>query len=108
MNWCRHNPIKCCTSLVLDDRTAVFTGDTLFIRGCGRTDFQGGSAIALYRSVHDRLFPLPRHTVVYPAHNYRGIHSSTIGEELDFNPRLGGGKTAEEFVAIMDNLELPR
>jgi sulfur dioxygenase len=88
----------------IDDR--VFTGDTLLIRGCGRTDFQGGSAEQLYRSVHEQLFTLPDTCRVYPGHDYQGRTVSTIGEEKAHNPRLGGGRTESEFVTIMRNLKL--
>lgn len=84
----------------------VFTGDTLLIRGCGRTDFQGGSSQALYQSVKERLFTLPGDTVVYPAHDYQGLTASTIAEEIAYNPRLGKGKTFEDFKDIMANLKL--
>lgn len=94
-----------CMSLVTHDRSRVFTGDALFVRGCGRTDFQGGSAASLYHSVVDRLFSLPEETFVYPAHDYRGRTVSTIGEEKRCNPRLAGRSEAE-FVAIMDGLDL--
>eukprot|EP00193_Tetraselmis_chui_P014649 CAMPEP_0177776814 /NCGR_PEP_ID=MMETSP0491_2-20121128/14927_1 /TAXON_ID=63592 /ORGANISM="Tetraselmis chuii, Strain PLY429" /LENGTH=242 /DNA_ID=CAMNT_0019295657 /DNA_START=339 /DNA_END=1067 /DNA_ORIENTATION=+ len=82
----------------------VFTGDALLIRGCGRTDFQQGSAETLYQSVHDQLFTLPDNTRVFPAHDYKGQTSSTIGEEKQYNPRLS--KSVEEFVEIMANLKL--
>lgn len=85
----------------------IFTGDALLIRGCGRTDFQGGSAEKLFNSVTGKLFSLPPETVVYPAHDYKGFTSSTIESEKKHNPRLGGGKTKEEFVQIMANLKLP-
>jgi glyoxylase-like metal-dependent hydrolase (beta-lactamase superfamily II)/rhodanese-related sulfurtransferase len=85
---------------------AVFTGDTLLIRGCGRADFQNGDARALYRSITGTLFALPDDTVVWPGHDYNGRTSSTIGEERRHNPRLAG-KSEAEFVAIMDNLGLP-
>ena len=91
-----------CLSYVFDDM--VFTGDALLIRGCGRTDFQGGSSETLYDSVHSQIFTLPDDTVVYPAHDYKGHRSSTVGEEKRLNPRLG--KTKEEFVDIMANLGL--
>lgn len=84
---------------------AVFTGDTLFIRGCGRTDFQNGSASDLYDSITQVLFLLPAETVVYPGHDYNGMTASTIGEEMRFNPRVAG-KSREEFVAIMAALNL--
>ncbi|KAF6264196.1 beta-lactamase-like protein [Scenedesmus sp. NREL 46B-D3] len=83
----------------------VFTGDALLIRGCGRTDFQQGDAGLLYDSVHSRLFTLPDDTLVYPAHDYKGLTCSTIGEEKTHNPRLT--QSREEFVALMANLGLP-
>jgi len=95
-----------CVSYVLDDHSAVFTGDALFVRGCGRTDFQGGSAQTLYRSVHAQLFTLPDATKVYPGHDYNGQTVSTIGEERAHNPRLGGGRDEMAFVAIMAALDL--
>ena len=86
----------------------VLTGDALLIDGCGRTDFQNGDPRTLYRSVHDKLFSLPAETLVYPAHDYQGRCVSSIGQECARNPRLGGGKNEEEFVAIMAALNLPR
>lgn len=83
----------------------VFTGDALFVRGCGRTDFQNGDAGQLYDSITHRLFTLPDHVVVYPGHDYRGMSQSTIGEEKAHNPRVAG-KTREEFIHIMNNLNL--
>jgi sulfur dioxygenase len=85
----------------------VFTGDALLIGGCGRTDFQGGCAATLYRSVHDKLFALPVETLVYPGHDYRGLQVSSIGEERAGNARLGGGRGEAEFVEIMAALDLP-
>ena len=93
-----------CVSFVFDNM--VFTGDALLIRGCGRTDFQGGSSAKLYESVHSQLFTLPDDTLVYPAHDYKGRTVSTIGEEKALNPRLGSGKTQDEFVDIMNKLDL--
>lgn len=90
-----------------NERPRVFTGDTLLIRGCGRTDFQEGDAATLWRSVHDKLFTLPDETLVYPAHDYRGHTSSSIGEEKRFNPRLGGTMTLDAFVTLMNELHLP-
>ncbi len=84
----------------------IFTGDALFIRGCGRTDFQGGDAGTLYDSVTQRLFTLPDETFVYPAHDYRGHTASTIGEEKQWNPRFVG-HSREEFIELMGNLNLP-
>ena len=95
-----------CMSYVADDESFVLTGDTLLIHGCGRTDFQGGSASTLYDSVHSQLFSLPTTTIVYPAHDYKGRTFSQIGVEKDTNPRLGGTKTKDEFVEIMANLNL--
>lgn len=86
----------------------VFTGDALLIDGCGRTDFQNGDAATLYRSVHDRIFALPDDTLVYPGHDYQQRRVSSVGQEKARNPRLGAGKTVEEFVAIMAALDLPR
>ncbi|MEX2496645.1 MAG: MBL fold metallo-hydrolase [Woeseia sp.] len=85
----------------------VFTGDALLIDGCGRTDFQSGDAPALYRSVHEKIFALPDDTLVYPAHDYNHRHVSTVAQERERNPRLGGGKTLDAFIAIMAGLNLP-
>ena len=86
----------------------LFTGDALLIDGCGRTDFQNGDAATLYRSVHDKFFSLPDDTLVYPGHDYQQRRVSSIGQEKARNPRLGGGKSLDEFVAIMAALGLPR
>lgn len=83
----------------------VFTGDALFVRGTGRTDFQNGDASALYDSINLKLFALPDETVVWPGHDYNGHAASTIGEERRHNPRLAG-KTREEFATIMRELRL--
>lgn len=85
----------------------VLTGDALLIDGCGRTDFQNGDAGRLYRSVHERLFTLADDTLVYPAHDYQQRRVSTIAQEKARNPRLGGGRSLEEFVALMRELKLP-
>ncbi len=85
----------------------VFTGDALLIDGCGRTDFQEGDASTLYRSVRERLFTLPDDQLVYPGHDYQQRRVSTIAQERARNPRLGGSKTIEEFVALMAELNLP-
>eukprot|EP00977_Amphora_coffeiformis_P014516 scaffold4079_cov167-Amphora_coffeaeformis.AAC.12 len=95
-----------CVSSVAHDKWFVLTGDALLIHGCGRTDFQGGSPENLYDSVHTQLFSPPKSTIVYPAHDYKGRFSSTIGAEIDGNPRLGKDKTKEDFVNIMANLNL--
>jgi sulfur dioxygenase len=88
-------------------RNHVFTGDTLLIRGCGRTDFQSGSAQALYHSLTEVLFKLPDSTTVWPGHDYHGRSHSTIGAERTENPRVAG-KTEGEFCAIMAALQLPK
>ena len=85
----------------------VFTGDALLIDGCGRTDFQSGDAHALYQSVRGKLFSLPTETLVYPAHDYQGRWVSSIAQEKQRNPRLGGERTLEDFVELMNNLNLP-
>ncbi len=85
---------------------AVFTGDTLLVRGCGRSDFQNGCAVALHDSITRVLFALPDDTTVFPGHDYKGLTQSTIGEEKRLNPRLAG-KTLEQFVTLMNNLGLP-
>ena len=90
---------------VLGER--VFTGDALLIDGCGRTDFQNGSAADLYRSVHEKLFVLPDEQLVYPGHDYQGRRVSSIGQEKARNPRLGHGRTPAEFEQIMAGLNLP-
>ncbi len=95
-----------CISWITEDRAYAFTGDTLLVRGCGRTDFQQGSAPALYESVHTKLFTLPEDCRVQPAHDYQGRTYSTIGEEIRFNPRLGGDKSVRDFVEIMGALNL--
>src|SRR5215813_3562211 len=90
-------------SFLMGDR--VFTGDTLLIRGTGRTDFQNGSARAQYDSLFNKLLKLPEETLVYPAHDYKGDTVSTIGEEKGCNPRLQVG-SVEEYVALMGRLNL--
>lgn len=91
-------------SFLMDDR--VFTGDTLLIRGTGRTDFQNGDPYDQYHSLFERLLKLPEHTLVYPGHDYKGDTVSTIREERAYNPRLQV-RSAEEYAAIMNNLKLP-
>jgi glyoxylase-like metal-dependent hydrolase (beta-lactamase superfamily II)/rhodanese-related sulfurtransferase len=90
-------------SFLMGDR--VFTGDTLMIRGTGRTDFQNGDPRAQYESIFNRLLRLPDETLVYPAHDYKGDTVSTIGEEKRYNPRLQVSG-AEEYVTLMNNLNL--
>lgn len=90
--------------LVNNDR--VLTGDSLFIRGCGRTDFQSGNAGLMYDNVTEKLFTLADETLVYPGHDYKGQTVSTIGEEKQFNPRFAG-KNRDSFIELMNNLNLP-
>lgn len=87
-------------------RYYVFTGDTLLIRGTGRTDFQNGSARAQYKSLFERLLNLPEDSVVYPGHDYKGWTCSSIGEERAHNPRLQVA-SENEYVELMNNLKLP-
>lgn len=94
-----------CHAAYLVNGTHLLTGDSLFIRGCGRTDFQSGDAGLMYDSIQ-RLFALPDDTLVYPGHDYQGMTVSTIGEEKRLNPRLVG-KTREQFIELMGNLNLP-
>ena len=96
-----------CVTYVLDDERMAFTGDCLLVRGCGRTDFQGGDAHALYRGIHQQIFTLPESCLLYPAHDYRGITATTVGEERRLNPRLGGDLSEEDFVGYMRHLGLP-
>lgn len=88
------------------EHTCIFTGDTLLIRGTGRTDFQNGSAEAQYHSLFNKLLTLPDNTWVYPGHDYKGWQVSTIGEEKQHNPRLQLGNI-QAYVEFMNNLKLP-
>ncbi|OUC65373.1 MBL fold metallo-hydrolase [Acinetobacter seifertii] len=94
-----------CTSYLVGNM--VFTGDALLIDGCGRTDFQQGNAGTLYDSIHNQLFNLPDDTIVYPGHDYKGRLSSTIGNERLNNSRLGQNRSREDFIKLMNNLNLP-
>lgn len=94
-----------CTSYLVGNM--VFTGDALLIDGCGRTDFQQGNAGTLYDSIHNQLFNLPDQTIVYPGHDYKGRLSSTIGNERLNNSRLGQNRSREDFIKLMNNLNLP-
>jgi len=84
----------------------VFTGDLLFIRGTGRTDFQQGNSQLMYQNIHQKIFKLPPETKIYPGHDYKGMSYSTVAQELKFNPRVGGGKTEQDFIKIMQELKL--
>jgi len=93
----------CSYSYLMKDR--VFTGDTLLINGTGRTDFQNGSAKDQYNSLFNKLLKLPKGTVVFPAHDYNGKTSSTIGNEIKNNPRLQV-ENVDQYIEIMNNLKL--
>src|SRR5437870_4912609 len=95
-----------CLTYVLDDRSMAFTGDCLMIRGAGRTDFQGGDAAAMYRSIHEQIFTLPDDCLLYPAHDYRGLTATSVAEERRFNPRIGGEIGIGDFTGYMKNLGL--
>ncbi len=86
-------------------RDRLFSGDTLMINACGRTDFQSGSAEQMYHSITEKLFALPEETLLYPGHDYKGRRVSCIGEEKILNTRIAG-KSLQEFVGIMDGLNL--
>ena len=96
-----------CLTYVLDDESMAFTGDSLLIRGCGRTDFQGGSPQQLFTSVREQILTLPENCLLYPAHDYRGITVTSVAEERRFNPRLGGEVDLGDFAGYMNNLNLP-
>jgi sulfur dioxygenase len=95
-----------CSTFVLDDSSMAFTGDCLLIRGCGRTDFQHGNPAVLYRSVHDKIFSLPDECLIYPGHDYHGSTVTSVGEEKNYNPRLGSDIGMEDFSGYMLNLGL--
>ncbi len=95
-----------CMTYVLDDESRAFTGDALLIRGAGRTDFQQGDPGRLYRSVHARIFTLPPSCLLYPGHDYRGLTVTSVAEERQFNPRLGGALSENDFTGYMNNLGL--
>lgn len=96
-----------CLTFVSHESGLAFTGDALLIRGCGRTDFQGGSSERLFRSIRERVFTLPDNTLIYPAHDYKGRTVSSVGEEKRLNPRLGVQHSFEEFKQLMASLKLP-
>ncbi len=102
-----HTPGHTAGSMSYAWRGNVFTGDTLLIDGCGRTDFQSGSADALYDSIHRKLFTLPDETRVWPGHDYKEQAVSTIGWEKRHNARLAG-RSREDFVRLMSELDLPK
>lgn len=95
-----------CHFAYLVNKNHLLTGDALFIRGCGRTDFQSGNAGELYDTITEKFFSLSDDTLIYPGHDYRGHMVSTIGEEKQFNPRISH-KKRDEFIELMNNLDLP-
>ena len=95
-----------CLTYVLDDRSMAFTGDCLIVRGSGRTDFQQGDPGAMFRSVREQIFSLPESCLLYPAHDYRGLTVTSVGEERRFDPRLGGEIGEGDFTGYMKNLRL--
>jgi glyoxylase-like metal-dependent hydrolase (beta-lactamase superfamily II)/rhodanese-related sulfurtransferase len=97
-----------CMTYVVEHQgqTLAFTGDALFVRGCGRTDFQQGDSATLYDSVHEQIFSLPEDTVIYPGHDYRGHTSTSVAEEKALNPRLKVENSKDDFVKIMGELKL--
>lgn len=95
-----------CLTYVCREAGLAFTGDALLVRGCGRTDFQQGDAALLFASVRERLFTLPDDTRIYPGHDYHGRMMSTVREEKRFNQRIGLDKSVDEFVSIMNGLNL--
>jgi sulfur dioxygenase len=96
-----------CVTFVVDDMSAAFTGDCLLIRGTGRADFQQGDSRALFRSIRDQIFTLPRHCLLYPAHDYRGLTVTSVDEEHRLNPRVADAVGEDDFVGYMKNLNLP-
>lgn len=96
-----------CITYVLDDHSMAFTGDCLLIRGAGRCDFQQGNAHTLYQSITEQIFTLPDDCFIYPGHDYSGRTVSSVREEKQFNPRIGGQATENDFVGYMENLGLP-
>jgi rhodanese-related sulfurtransferase len=90
----------------LDNRTLAFTGDALLVRSCGRTDFQQGDAKTLYYSIKEQIFTLPTECLLYPGHDYRGATVTSVGEEMRYNPRVGGHLNETDFIGYMANLGL--
>lgn len=101
-----HTPGHTSGCLTYKVENMLFTGDTLLIRGCGRTDFQDGSSENLFKSVHQKIFNHPDETIIYPAHDYKGFTRSSVHEEKMYNPRLKLGTSEAEFIQIMSNLNL--
>lgn len=96
-----------CLTYVCHQHKMAFTGDALLIRGCGRCDFQQGSPQTLFQSIHQQIFTLPDDFILYPAHDYAGRMSTSVDEEKQYNPRLGGMASESDFVGYMKNMALP-
>ena len=96
-----------CLTFVTRERLTAFTGDCLLIRGVGRTDFQSGDVQTLWSSIVDKIFSLPDDCLLYPGHDYMGRTVSSVAEERQFNPRIGGEAGKEDFAGSMNNLGLP-
>lgn len=96
-----------CLTYVTADHAMAFTGDALLIRAAGRCDFQQGSAATLYHSITEQIFSLPDECLVFPAHDYNGRTMSSVREETEYNPRIGGRANERDFVGFMENLQLP-
>jgi glyoxylase-like metal-dependent hydrolase (beta-lactamase superfamily II)/rhodanese-related sulfurtransferase len=96
-----------CTTFVLADQSKAFTGDTLLIRGCGRSDFQQGDPARLYQSINEQIFTLPDDCIIYPAHDYSGRTCTSVAEEKEFNARVGGDSNENDFVHYMNAMQLP-
>jgi len=94
-----------CTSYYVDGY--IFTGDTLFIEGTGRTDFQGGCSQSAYESIRNKIFTYPKETIVYPGHNYKGFNSSTIAHERKFNPNVADHIKKEDYIEREKNINRP-
>lgn len=96
-----------CLTFVANNQHMAFTGDCLMIRGAGRTDFQAGDEHVMWRSIHEQIFTLPDDCLIYPGHDYFGRTVSSVIEEKNFNPRIGGDAREEDFVGYMENMGLP-
>ena len=96
-----------CLSFVLDNQQVAFTGDALLVRGCGRSDFQQGSASKLWTSINEQLLTLPPSCLLYPAHDYTGRQVTSVAEEQRYNARFGGGATERDFLGHMQHMRLP-
>lgn len=96
------------TDICFVAKDRVFTGDTLLIRGSGRTDFQSGDPGQAFDSIIQQLFVLDDHTLVFSAHDYSGQCVSTIGEEKCFNPRLNNGQTRAGYIQLMNAMDLEK